>query len=109
MRMEGPHGKIGHAEVQIGDSVIMLADEFSLPGESSNDLSDTPGFVKWRHAAAFRTPARLSSLAVTMRRPSGENSACQIAAFSSSSLVTSLATLPALREFSESLHDSAWP
>jgi PhnB protein len=27
MRMEGPHGKIGHAEIQIGDSVIMLADE----------------------------------------------------------------------------------
>src|SRR5215472_1264259 len=30
MRMEAPHGKIGHAEIQIGDSVIMLADE--MPG-----------------------------------------------------------------------------
>ena len=30
MRMEGPHGKIGHAEIHIGDSVIMLADE--MPG-----------------------------------------------------------------------------
>jgi PhnB protein len=28
MRMDGPQGKIGHAELQIGDSMIMLADEF---------------------------------------------------------------------------------
>jgi PhnB protein len=27
MRMEGPDGKIGHAEIRIGDSPIMLADE----------------------------------------------------------------------------------
>jgi len=29
-RMQGPQGKIGHAELRIGDSVIMLSDE--LPG-----------------------------------------------------------------------------
>ncbi|MGH7540886.1 MAG: VOC family protein [Gemmatimonadota bacterium] len=28
MRMDGPDGKIGHAELQIGDSVIMLSDEY---------------------------------------------------------------------------------
>ena len=28
MRMELPNGKIGHAELQIGDAKIMLADEF---------------------------------------------------------------------------------
>ena len=28
MRMPGPDGRIGHAELQLGDSVVMLADEF---------------------------------------------------------------------------------
>jgi PhnB protein len=38
MRMTGPDGKIGHAEIKIGDSHIMLADEF--PGMS---CAPTPG------------------------------------------------------------------
>jgi PhnB protein len=38
MRMAGPDGRIGHAEIRIGDSVVMLADEF--PGMSS---APTPG------------------------------------------------------------------
>ncbi len=28
MRMPGPDGNVGHAEIQIGDSRIMLADEY---------------------------------------------------------------------------------
>jgi PhnB protein len=32
MRMEGPPGRIGHAEIEIGDSIIMLADEFPEQG-----------------------------------------------------------------------------
>ena len=35
MRMEAPGGKIGHAEIKIGDSVIMLADEFAGSGSRS--------------------------------------------------------------------------
>ena len=34
-RMDGPDGKIGHAELEIGDSVVMLADPFP-------DASTTP-------------------------------------------------------------------
>jgi PhnB protein len=28
MRMTGPDGKLGHAELQLGDSIVMLADEY---------------------------------------------------------------------------------
>jgi PhnB protein len=35
MRMPGPGGKIMHAEIQIGDSRIMLADEFPEMGAKS--------------------------------------------------------------------------
>jgi PhnB protein len=35
MRMPGPDGKIGHAELEIGNSVIMLSDEFPDMGNSS--------------------------------------------------------------------------
>jgi PhnB protein len=34
-RMGGPGGKIGHAEIRIGDSRIMLADEFPAMGAKS--------------------------------------------------------------------------
>jgi PhnB protein len=32
MRMEGPDGKIGHAELELGGSMIMLADEYPEMG-----------------------------------------------------------------------------
>jgi PhnB protein len=31
MRMDAPGGRIGHAEIKIGDSVIMMGDEFPQP------------------------------------------------------------------------------
>jgi PhnB protein len=35
MRMPAPGGKVGHAELQIGDSVIMVSDEFPEMGQLS--------------------------------------------------------------------------
>jgi len=35
VRMPAPGGKVGHAELQLGDSVIMLADEFPEMGNRS--------------------------------------------------------------------------
>ena len=40
MRMEAPGGKIGHAELKVGDSIVMLADEFPEMGFRS---PHTPG------------------------------------------------------------------
>ena len=41
MRMDGPGGKIGHAEIKIGDSIIMLADE--MPGCASRSPQSLSG------------------------------------------------------------------
>ena len=42
MRMEAPGGKIGHAEIRIGDSRIMLSDEFpEMGGRSPETLGGT--------------------------------------------------------------------
>jgi PhnB protein len=43
MRFAGPDGRIGHAEVRIGDSMIMLADEHPEMGAiSPSSLGGTP-------------------------------------------------------------------
>ncbi len=43
MRMPGPGGKIGHAELKIGDSIIMLADEHpEMDAHAPQSLGGTP-------------------------------------------------------------------
>jgi PhnB protein len=43
MRMPAPGGKIGHAELEIGDSLIMLADVFpDMGGQTPQGLGGTP-------------------------------------------------------------------
>ena len=43
MRMPAPDGRIGHAELQFGDSVIMLADEYPEMGvRSPHAIGGTP-------------------------------------------------------------------
>ena len=41
IRMEAPGGKIGHAELEIGDSILMLSDAF--PGSTSRPPSELGG------------------------------------------------------------------
>ena len=41
VRMDAPNGKIGHAELQIGDSLIMLGDE--MPGSSARSPQSLGG------------------------------------------------------------------
>jgi PhnB protein len=44
MRMPGPGGKIMHAEIRIGDSIVMLSDEFpDMASRSPESLGGTPG------------------------------------------------------------------
>ena len=43
VRMDAPGGKIGHAEVEIGDGVVMLADTFpDMGGKSPKQIGGTP-------------------------------------------------------------------
>jgi PhnB protein len=46
MRMAAPNGRIGHAEIKIGDSPIMLADEApEMNARSARSMGGSPAFM----------------------------------------------------------------
>jgi PhnB protein len=47
MRFPGPGGTIVHAEIQIGDSVVIVADEDPLHGTTAPPASGLPGCPEW--------------------------------------------------------------
>jgi uncharacterized glyoxalase superfamily protein PhnB len=54
MRMPGPRGNIGHAEIEIGGSRIMLADEYQAAGRGATARSISAAIV-----ASMRLPPKL--------------------------------------------------
>jgi hypothetical protein len=76
MRLAQPDGRIGHSEIRVGDSVIMLSDEFAEIGAlSPQAIGGSP--VTWRTWTRFSS--KRSSLA---QRLSGRTSfaACLVGA-----------------------------
>ena len=70
MRMPGPEGKIGHAEIKIGDSHIMLADEFpAMGGKSPKTLGGTPVGLMLYVPNVDEVVAKAVSLGATIKRP----------------------------------------
>jgi PhnB protein len=70
MRMAPPGGKIGHAEIQIGDSRIMLADEFpQWDARSPQSVGGTPVSVMLYLEDADAVVTRAVSLGAKLLMP----------------------------------------
>jgi PhnB protein len=69
-RMPAPGGKIGHAELQIGDSRIMLSDEFpQMGGKSAKTLGGTPVALHVYVENVDEVAARAISAGMKVRSP----------------------------------------
>jgi PhnB protein len=70
MRMGGPDGKVGHAELQIGDSVVMLADEFPDMGvQGPRAFGGTPVALSIYVEDVDATVAKAVAAGATLTRP----------------------------------------
>ena len=70
MRMPGPNGTIGHAEIKIGDSPIMLADEFPEMGHKSpTTLGGTAAGIMLYVPDCDAMFAKAVSLGATVMKP----------------------------------------
>ena len=69
-RMEGPGGTIAHAEIEIGDSVVMLADENPEHGAlSPASIGGTPVSIMLYVEDVDRVAEKLTQAGAKMRRP----------------------------------------
>ncbi|MBV9784084.1 MAG: VOC family protein [Acidisphaera sp.] len=70
MRLPSPGGRIGHAEICIGDSVIMLADEFPDRGaRSPRTIGGTPVTIHLYVDDVDATVARAIAAGAQLTRP----------------------------------------
>jgi PhnB protein len=70
MRLDGPGGKVGHAEIELGDSVIMLADEFPEMGaRSPQSLGGSPVSLLLYVEDVDARVARAVAAGATLLRP----------------------------------------
>jgi PhnB protein len=72
MRTPGPGGTIVHAEIQIGDSVLIVADEFPSQGTTApppGGLPGSPAFLFIYVQDVDAVLARATELGATLQRP----------------------------------------
>lgn len=70
MRMDGPDGKVGHAELEIGNSVVMLADEYPDMGISGpKTIGGTPVALSIYVEDVDATVAKATGGGATVKEP----------------------------------------
>lgn len=70
MRMDGPDGRIGHAELAFGDSVVMLADEHPAMGiKGPTAYGGSPVVLSVYVEDVDATVARATAAGATITRP----------------------------------------
>ena len=70
MRMDAPGGKIGHAELEIGDSLIMLSDEYpDMGARAPKTIGGTPVMLNVYVEDVDAVFARAIDAGATARRP----------------------------------------
>ena len=73
MRMPGPDGKIGHAELEFGDAMVMLADAFpDMGGQTPKGLGGTPVTVMVYVENVDAVFARAVAAGATVEREVGD-------------------------------------
>lgn len=70
IRMDGPDGRVGHAELSIGDSVVMLADEYPDMGvKGPKAIGGTPVVLSIYVKDVDATVAKATEAGATIARP----------------------------------------